>query len=520
MSKRSRRPGREAIKDARKDHKKAERELRKKQKAQGFEAPCSQSIENHKCPWRSVEEEAAMRLESVSAQIKAYRAALPHLLKRFDKIKDPRNPKKSKHKLTVLMVYGILCFAFQMSSRREATREMTRPQFMQNLRLLFPELESLPHHETLARLLARIDVRELEDAHVDMIRHLIRNKKFCNYLIKGAYPIAIDGTQKFKRDELWDSECLERKTRTEEKNQSPEAEPQHKRQYYVYVLEANLAFHNGMVIPLLSEILTYTQGDSDKDKQDCEQRAFGRLAKRLKKLFPHLSVMVLLDGLYANGPVMALCRQYKWDYMIVLKDDALPSVWEEVRSLLPLQQGNHCYRKWGNRQQRFEWVNNIDYRYRCPITGKERKISVHVVICTENWEEIAPGSTEVVARKSRHVWISAQPMDARSVHDRCNLGARHRWGIEAAILVEKHQGYEYEHCFSYDWKAMCGYHYLMRIGHALNVLARYTHALGKHIRELGVRGLIDLVRSTIAAPWIEPGRLRQIAEGTCQLRLE
>ena len=36
----------------------------------------------------------------------------------------------------------------------------------------------------------------------------------------------------------------------------------------------------------------------------------------------------------------------------------------------------------------------------------------------------------------------------RTVHERCNLGARHRWGIESGILVEKHQGYQYEHCLA------------------------------------------------------------------------
>lgn len=521
MSKRSSRPGREVIKQQRKAHKQAQRQLRDKQKAQGLEAPSSATIANHKCPCKTQEEEAEMRLGAVSAQIKAYRSVLPVLLKRLDKITDPRNPKKSKHKLTVLMVYGILCFAFQMASRREATRKMTRPMFMDNLRLLFPEIESLPHHDTLARLLGQIDVSELEKAHADMIEHLIRNKKFCHYLIRGAYPIAIDGTQKFKRSELWDTECLERKARTGKKDQDTDGQPEEEnKQYYVYVLEANLTFHNGMVIPLLSEILSYTQGDNEKDKQDCEQRAFHRLAKRLKQRFPRLSIMVLLDGLYANGPIMERCRQYKWDYMIVLKDDSLPSVWEEAGKLLTLEQANRYRHKWGNRLQRFEWVNDIDYRYRCPKTGKEKKIPVHVAFCSECWEEIATGSTEVVTKTARHVWISSQPLDARTMHERCNLGGRHRWGIEEGILVEKHQGYVYEHCFSYDWKVMCGYHYLMRIGHALNVLARYTHALGKHIRELGVRGLIALVRSTIAAPWADADKLRQIAVGPCQLRLE
>jgi len=418
------------------------------------------------------------------------------------------------------MIYGILCFAFQMASRREATREMTRPMFMANLCRLFPELEDLPHHDTLARLLERMDVDEIEQAHVDMIRHLIRSKKFQHYLIAGCYPVAIDGTQKFTRAQLWDVECLERKLRTKKKDEDDTLEPEEKKQYYVYVLEANLAFQNGMVIPLLSEVLSYTQGDHNQNKQDCEQRAFKRLAKRLKACFSHLPIMVLLDGLYPNGPVMELCRKNNWDFMIVLQDDSLPSVWEEIEDLKNLQRKNRLRRTWADRKQLFWWVNDIDYRYICPITTKEKKQLVHAVICEENWEEIAPDSTEAVTKRSRHVWISEKPLHKCNVHERCNLGARHRWGIEFGILVEKHQGYQYEHCFSYEWDVMRGYHYLMRVGHALNVLARHSYALAKYVRDLGVRGLIAFVRNTIASPWIEAEDLRQIAAAPCQLRLE
>jgi hypothetical protein len=143
-----------------------------------------------------------------------------------------------------------------------------------------------------------------------------------------------------------------------------------------------------------------------------------------------------------------------------------------------------------------------------------------VVICQENWEEIAPGSTAVWPMASRHVWISAEPLHRGNLHSRCNLGARHRWGIEASLLVEKHHGYQYEHCFSYDWEAMRGYHYLMRLGHALNVLARYSRGLVKYVRDLGVRGLIDFVRQTIANPWLKIEQLQQIATAPCQIRLE
>jgi len=44
-------------------------------------------------------------------------------------------------------------------------------------------------------------------------------------------------------------------------------------QYYLYVMEANLAFRDGMRIPLMSEFLDYGQGDNEGEKQDCELRA-------------------------------------------------------------------------------------------------------------------------------------------------------------------------------------------------------------------------------------------------------
>jgi len=67
---------------------------------------------------------------------------------------------------------------------------------------------------------------------------------------------------------------------------------------------------------------------------------------------------------------------------------------------------------------------------------------------------------------------------------------------------------------------MCGYHYLMRLGHALNVLAHYTTDLAQYVRDLGVRGLIDFVRQTIANPWLKIEQLQQIATAPCQIRLE
>lgn len=475
--------------------------------------PPTSTLSNSKSEWTTVEQEKQARQQAIEAVLKVYRCVLPTLLRRFEKIRDPRNPKTVKHKSTVLMLYGILVFVFQMSSRREANRQMTLPMFLENLRLMLPELASVPHQDTLNRLLSGIEVEEIETTLVELVQRFIRNKKFCSYLVSQHYPIAVDGSQKLARDWCGAEQWLERQVQCTEEDGTAGTRPQ----YYVYVLEASLAFANGMTIPLMSEFLNYMEGDQQRNKQDCELKAFRRLAERLKGCFPRLPILVLLDGLYPSGPVMEICRHYRWQYMIVLQDGSLPSVWEEVGGLGKLQVNNHLERSWGNRKQRFRWVNDIEYRY--GDTGRKKQI-VHVVICRETWEEVNSKAATIAQKQSRHAWISSEPLSRQNVHERCNLGARHRWGIETSFLVEKHHGYCYEHCFSYNWSAMKGYHFLMRLGHLINILAQKTEYLSGLVRRKGVRGMIRFLLETCTGPWLDAERIRASLASPCQLRLE
>lgn len=502
MSKPSRRPSREA----RKQRLRQQRKLRRHQRGQGLEPPRSPTLPNAKSEWQSVEEETAERQQVVIEHMRVLRRQLPTLLKRLAKIPDPRNPKKIRHQLTSVLVFGLLSFVFQMASRREANRTMSRPVFWENLQLLVPELKSLPHHDTLYRLLCRIEVAQIEAAHVELVRRLIRKKTFRRHLIEQCYPVAVDGTQKLVRDLAWTDEALQRQVGAAE---------QPRQQYYVYVLEACLVLGNGMVLPLMSEFLGLPEGASQTLKQDCELKAFQRLAARLKEQFPRLRILLLLDGLYANGPLIQSCRDYRWQFMIVLKDTCLLSVWQEARGLRQLQTDNRLCQPWGERRQRFWWVNGIEYTY-----GRHdrRQLELHVVVCEETWQQV-DAEARVQTRRSRHAWLSSQPLSRDNLHERCNLAARHRWDIEANILVEKHQGYCYEHAFAYDWQALRGYHYLMRLGHFLNVLARYCQRLQPYVAAWGVRGLLSLVRETVANPWLDPVTVRDRLAQRCQIRL-
>ncbi|MFH1465176.1 MAG: transposase family protein [Pseudomonadota bacterium] len=474
---------------------------------QGLVRAMNPSASNRVSAHASVEEEQAEREALAAEFIDTIRPQLPALLQSLAKIEDYRNPKKIEHQLTMVLLYGILCFVLQTSSRREANRELSGPVLLAHLRKLFPELEKLPHQDTLNRILSRIDVEGIQQALLEMIRRLIRNKKFNRWLVAGCYPIAIDGTQKAARRELLSPEWLQRRINAGTDNETT--------QYYVYVLEAQLAFANGLTLPLMSEFLNYAEGDTSADKQDCETRAFHRLARRLKEAFPRLPIILLLDGLYPNGPVLQTCRENRWQFMIVLKDDSLPSVWEEYEGLRKLEPGQQARRTWGNRRQHFRWVNFIEY-YWGP--NRKKKQVVHVVVCEERWEEI-DAEGDIVEKRSRHAWLSSEPLAKETLHERCNLGARHRWGIEEAILVEKHHGYHYEHLFSYNWKAMKGYHYLMHLGHALNALAQYSEHLYEIVVSLGVRAFLKCVRESLRHPWLDPERLYERLRPDPQLRL-
>lgn len=127
------------------------------------------------------------------------------------------------------------------------------------MKTIFPEIESIPHADTLADLLEEMEVDRLEDITVSLIRELMRSKKFIRSLQDKRYIVAMDGSGKYSRDWQFSTECLHRK------------KPDGSEKYFVYVLEAALILGNGMSLPFMSEFLDNGEYDfSDKDKkQDC-----------------------------------------------------------------------------------------------------------------------------------------------------------------------------------------------------------------------------------------------------------
>jgi len=123
---------------------------------------------------------------------------------------------------------------------------------------------------------------------------------------------------------------------------------------------------------------------------------------------------------------MARCRQYHWDFMIVLKNGSLPTVWQEYHSLVHFQHENQKRQHWGDRRQHFQWVNQIRYTFGA---NDNNHLDIHVVVCIEHWEEVDPKTAQILTKEQKHAWTSSRPLSRLNVHTRCNLAARYRWGI-------------------------------------------------------------------------------------------
>jgi len=468
-----------------------------------------QSLPNRVNQNADVAAELQEREEVTDATFSAMKKMLPGLLGDLSKIKDYRT-KNVTYSLVMLQAYGILMFAMHYSSRRETNRDMTAPVIRENLKILFPELETLPHGDTLYRLLEHIEVEKIEEAQIKQLKRMMGNKKFVNYLVDKKYRIAIDGTQKLvRRGEQGNGYLL--------RHVGPDKEAQS----YIYVLEAVLVLGNGMVIPFMSEFLTNKdiekeKGSEEKKKQDCEIKAFYRLAARIKEAFPRLRIVLMMDGLYAAGPVFRICREYHWDYMITIKSGSIPTLSKEAETLMSLTPENTLKTMWVNRKQTYTYINEVDYEYAENDTRKKRRLKLNVVKCHEEWEEVKSDG-RIEKKETTYVWLSSKALSKTNVFKRCTLIARYRWQIENNILVEKHQGYGYEHSYALNVNALKGYHYLSKIAHMIMTIVMMSTGVIDKVNEVGKRGFVSYLKKCLGSTVLEFRKTRSNKEYYLQL---
>ena len=362
-------------------------------------------------------------------------------------LKDPR--KFWTYEIEVMLMTVIMKNVFDISSMQKMTDEFIKEECVKNLCTVLgvPEHDFLPHYVTVNEFLSKMDTEELEKLRSMMVHALLRRRKFEEARLLGKYWMVIfDATGLFHFKERHCPNCLKKTlNKGTEKEQAV---------YYHHVLEAKLVLGDGFVVSIGSEFIE--NEDENVSKNDCETKAFKRLAQKLKKEYPRLKICVLADSLYASEPVFEKCiRDNGWHFLIRYKDGSIPSVAEEYRSICGLGGSDGLdetiareYPRKGrvNKKLHMEWVSEIDYRgYSLTLLALE----------IEETEE-KTGKTKTLTFQ----WLTDLTVTFRNAGEFANAG-RGRWCIEnQGFNIQKNVRYDIQHANSLDYNAMkC--HYLL-----------------------------------------------------------
>ena len=375
---------------------------------------------------------AALERNPVSECNRIQRKYIPMLMEWFSQTKDPRDQRYITYSNTVMLSQMYYKGIAGIISMQGMTQAFNTAIASENIYFSLGEdvKEYLPHHVTENDYLERLDPSELREVLHKMAYDMIRRKTFDAAKFNKEWIVIIDGTQGYSGVRKINDVCLER-----HHNKGTDAETIN---YHNDILEAKIYFGNNLVLSLWSEFIENEKGWEDlseeKRKQDCETKAFKRLAENLKKLFPRLPIVLLVDSLYASEPVMDICERNGWDYIIRYKSGSIPSISEEYEAIPEKIGVGHA-----------EFVNEIDYKGR-----KVNMLRFHE-ITVENGEEV----------RTEFQWLTSITITEKNAEKMASVG-RLRWKIEnQGFNRQKNWNGDITHACSWNVNALKN-HYLMQ----------------------------------------------------------
>lgn len=379
------------------------------------------------------------KIEEIKVFLKTVWHFFPGLSKWLGAIPDPRNKKKITYPLRQLFMVGVFLFLFKLNSRRNIKFRLTSPEFIENLKLLVNCLnyaEKVPHGDTINYLFKRVPFKYFDWVKIEMARTLIRKKCFVDdRLLDKYYLIVVDGTGMLGFKKRHCRGCLKRNVGKE------------KYIFFHPILEAKLVTFNGMAISIATEFIE----NGGTSKQDCELKAFYRLAEKLKSSFPQMKICLVADALYAAKPVFDICKKNHWKYIITFKEN-MPATYAEFESLKKLAPENKKKEITGKTIQRYQWVTEINY--------EEHLIGALECIETDKNN----------GKETKFAWITNLPIRSDNILQ-VAYGGRSRWRIEnEGFNMQKNGGYGLEHAYSLDTVAMKNFYFLLQIAHIISQL--------------------------------------------------
>ena len=373
---------------------------------------------------------------------------------------DGRQSGKVHYPIGQLLWVGILMHATKLGARRQIKFQFDTPQCRRTLKEWLA-LSDIPHGDTLNNCFMQAELADLESVPAKLVSELIGSRAIDRFRLMGEYIlIATDATGVLSFHTQHCPHCLH-------------STHHGKTTWYHPVLEAKLVTRNGLALSVATEFIENTEPNGSK--QDCELKAFYRLAPKIKAAFPRLPICLLLDGLYAVGPAFQICEDYGWTFIITLKDDELKSVNEEflaLRELMPENKKRSARGEHNEIEQLFTWVNEIEYKPR--ETKNTRCFLLNVLECTDTYPDRS---------QKRFRWVTNISLNRGTAHRVGNQGGRVRWKIEnEGFNEQKNGGFRLQHAFSTNTRSAKCFYILLQLACSLLQLLFKTNLMSEQSR--------------------------------------
>ena len=221
----------------------------------------------------------------------------PELFSKFAQVKDPRHSSYIEYSIREMLGTVYYKGIAGISSMQGMTREFNDEAVCRNLYHFMGNSarEYRARGVTVNELLEKLEPVELEEIQSDIVYRMIRRKTFDHAKVLGKWFVFVDGSEldegKTKKNDNYLSRCYNR------------GEENEYTRYHRSVLEAKIYFGNNLVCSMATETIENSAEYNEKKlteeeiKQDCERKAFIRLAEKIKKRFPRLPVCIVADGL-------------------------------------------------------------------------------------------------------------------------------------------------------------------------------------------------------------------------------
>lgn len=377
----------------------------------------------------------------------------------------PDYRKRKEYEMYEIVFGNLLIFLTRSGSRNQFDLSVNQ-NMADNILKLFDVKLSIG--DNLDKVISRLSAECLSELKMKMIKHLISKKRLDHLRFDGHFLIAFDGTGLYHYDYEPFEGC-------------PYKVHGDAKIYYVQVLEAKLVGKGGWSMSIATEWLHNSEDISLKNKQDCELKAFKRLAQKVKDQFQRLPVIVLADGLYANDPVFTLCQNYGWDYLFTFKKGCIPQIYHDVQSILTVQQDHFeieqlAYKNEATQEliaQKANFITDIEYKKHkinwIDFTEEIRKEG-------EDWQE-----------ENHFTYLTNLKVARRNIFELVEAG-RLRWKIEnEGFNTQKNSKLALEHKYAHrNFERMKIYYELLQISHMIEQLTLRRKKIREKVKTIKV----------------------------------